>query len=130
MKIRKIKSRILWIVGTAISLIIFFFLCRYVIFSIHLNRDWPIFMLIIGLLALGIASIFDGRKIMAFTSAGYIVGCALGLLFGVEGIDPGGGAINNWWIIWTISFFAIFYIGLIWEIVGRILKNIENKYIP
>ena len=36
---------------------------------------------------------------MICTVIGYMVGFALGLTFGVEGVDPGGGATNNWWQI-------------------------------
>ena len=73
-----------------------------------------------------IAAIFDGRKTMVCTVAGYIGGFALGLAFGTDSIDQGEGALNNWWAIWTISFFTFTIIGVIWEIAGRFQNRRTN----
>ena len=115
------KTRLLWVLGTAIALAVSFLLCRYAFFAFHGNRQWSVFMLIIALVVAGIATLFDGRKIMGGTVVGYMGGFALGLLLGVDGFDPGGGGTNNWWILWTFSFFVILTASVIWEVVGRVV---------
>ena len=59
------KKRILWAIGASVALTVCFVLCRYVFFAFHGNRQWSVFLLIIGFVALGIAIIFDSRKTMA-----------------------------------------------------------------
>jgi len=120
------KSRIIWIIAAIVTLIICFLLCRYAFFSFHGNKDWSVVMLIAALVVLGIAAIFDGRKMMVGTVAGYIGGFALGLLFGTDSTDPGGGATNNWWVIWTISFLVIILVGAVLEIAVRIKNKRRN----
>jgi len=119
MKDSSIKTRIFWMAGTTIVLFLSFVLCRYVFFSLHGNRGWAVLMLIIALAVTGISAIFDSRKIMSCTAVGYIGGFALGMIFNVSGVDPGGGATSNWWVIWAASFLVIVAIGVLWEIIGR-----------
>ena len=123
MKNKSTQTRIFWVVGTKIFLLICFVFCRYAVWTIHLNRDWPVFMFIAAIVTTGIAALFDARKIMVCTAAGYIGGFALGMLFNTYGVDPGGGAASNWWIIWTLSFFIIIALGIIWEVATRIIMQ-------
>ena len=113
------KARIFWVVGALMALIISFFLSRYTFFTLHGNTQWLIFLFVVSLIVLGIAAVIDSRKIMLSTVIAYIGGFALGLLLGTDGLDPGGGATNNWWQIWTISFLIIIIVGVVWEIISR-----------
>ena len=113
------RNRLFWIAGAAAALVLCFLLCRYLFFDFHGNKQWPVVLLVAGLITSGVAAIFDGKKLMICTVLGYIAGFAFGIAFGVDGVDQGGGATNNWWIIWTISFVAIIVIGAIWEIISR-----------
>ena len=126
MKNNDIKTRVFWIVGTVICLVICFLLSRYAFFAFHGNKQWPIVILVIALVITGIAAIFDGRKLMICSVVGYIGGFVLSLFLGVVGVDQGGGTINNWWVIWTISFVAIAVIGAVWEIIGKKINKRRN----
>jgi len=109
------KNRIIWFVGTVTALCVCHLLIRYVFFSFHGNYHYSLLLLLIGLVAVVIASFFDGRKLMICTVIGYIGGFAAGIAFGANGVDPGSGAISNWWIIWTVSFFISIIVGAVWE---------------
>lgn len=122
MKIEK-KKRIIWVVGALAALCICFLLCRYLFFGLHGMKQFPVIVLIYGLIALLIAAIFDGRKVMICTVAGYIGGFALGMLFNIDGVDSGGGRTNNAWQIWLISFIIIVLAGIIWELVSKRAKK-------
>ena len=113
------RIRILWIVGTVIALCACFLFARFTFFEAHGNVQWPAVLLVVGLVVLCFASIFNCKKVMMLTVLGYIGGFAAGILFGVDGVDPGGGATNNWWMIWTISFIVLIIIGAMWDIICR-----------
>lgn len=123
MKIESKKTRIFWVVGAIISLCVCFVLCSYLFFGLHGMKQYPIFLLAAGLIALIVAAFFDSRKVMIFTVVGYIGGFALGMIFAVDGIDQGGGATNSAWKIWTVSFIVAILIGVIWELVSKHLKK-------
>lgn len=48
---------------------------------------------------------------------GYIGGFILGMLFNTDGIDQGGGRINNGWIILGIAFIVSILAGIILEFI-------------
>lgn len=120
---RKTIMRIAWAFGTAITLCICFLLCRFVFLDLHGSYQYPAFLFFVGFAAVIIAAFFDGRKIMICTVVGYIGGFALGVIFGVDGVDQGGGATNNWWWIWTVSFIALIFVGILWEIINRYMQK-------
>ena len=125
MKNNNTRTRLLWVMGTVLSLVISFLISRYIFFEFHGNKQWHIAMLITALIVTGVAAIFDGRITMVSTVIGYLGGFALGLIFSTDRIDPGGGALNNWWAIWAIAFIAIIVIGVIWEVAFRVNKRHE-----
>jgi len=119
-------ARVFWITGAFAALILSFLLCRYVFFEFHGNTQWPLVMLVIGLVVTGIAAIFDGRTIMVCIVIGYFGGFLLGLLQGTDKIDPNGVVINDWWVKWTISFFVIASIGVFWELIDKVFEERRN----
>ncbi|MCL2030576.1 MAG: helix-turn-helix transcriptional regulator [Oscillospiraceae bacterium] len=112
-------GKILWLGTTAAVLLGSFFLCRFTFLDWHGSYQYPVFLLLIGLAAAAIAAIADGRKVMIGIMLGYLGGFAVGIVFGVDGVDPGGGATNNWWVLWTVSFAASILAGVIWEMISR-----------
>ena len=113
------RKRIFWAAGTAIALFLCFLLCRFIFIESHGSYQYPVVLFVVGIVAVIIAAIFDGRKIMINTVVGYVGGFALGIFFSVDGVDQGGGTTNNWWVIWTVSFIAIIIAGIIWEIISK-----------
>jgi hypothetical protein len=113
------QKRIFWAVGTVIALCLCFFLCRFTFLESHGSYQYPVVLLVVGIVAVIIAAIFDWRKVMISTVVGYIGGFALGILFSVDGVDQGGGVTNNWWAIWTVSFLVLIIAGIVWEIVSN-----------
>jgi len=116
------KNRMFRAVGAVIALSICLLICQYISGVFFGNRQWSLVLFIIGLVALAIAAIIDGRKVMICTVIGYIGGFGAGIIFATEGVDPGGGATNNWWQIWTLSFLAMICVGAVWEALSRRAK--------
>jgi len=125
MKSGTIKNRVIWVVGAVVGLSICLLLCRHAFFGLHGMKQWPFALFVCGLIAIIIAAIFDGRKIMICTVGAYIFGFMLGMLFNMDSLDQGGGHLNNAWIIWTISFVIIIFLGVIWELVSGRMKKRE-----
>jgi len=123
MKSGTIKNRVIWVVGAVVGLSICFLLCRYAFFWLHGMKQWPFALFVCGLITIIIGAIFGGRKIMICTVIAYIFGFMLGMLFNMDILDQGDGRLNNAWIIWTISFAIIIFIGVIWELVSRRMKK-------
>ena len=121
------RKRIFWVVGSVVALCLCFILCRFTFIESHGSYQYPVVLFVVGIVAVIIAAIFDGRKIMINTVVGYVGGFALGIFFGVDGVDQGGGATNNWWVIWTVSFIAIIIAGIIWEIVSKRILNKKRE---
>jgi len=119
----KKSNRIIWTVGAFVALYVSFLLCRYVLLGLHGMKQWPVFMLLFGLIFIIIAAIFDGRKVMICTVAGYIGGFALGMLFKSYGKEQGGGRTSNAWQIWTVSFIVIVIAGIVWELMDKHMKK-------
>lgn len=123
MKNKALNYKIIWIIGAIAALCACFLLCRYSFFSMHGMKQWPLDLFIVGLIVIVIASVLNSRKVLACTVIGYIGGFALGMIFNTDGVDQGGGATNNAWIIWTLSFIAIIIISVFWELVSRHKKK-------
>ena len=113
------RTRVFWTAGAVIALCICFVIARFAFFEAHGNTQWSVILLVAGLVVLCAAAIFYCKKVMIFTVIGYIGGFAAGILFSVDGVDPGGGTTNNWWQIWTILFIVSIIIGAAWDIACR-----------
>ncbi|GHU66402.1 hypothetical protein AGMMS49983_15970 [Clostridia bacterium] len=124
----KVKNRAFWAIAALIALYSSFLLCRYIFFALHGMKEYPFDLFLFGLVIIIIAVIFNWKKSMIFTVTGYLGGFAVGILFNTDGIGQGGGQTNNAWIIWTISFVVIVFIGIIIELAsGRLKKKISDK---
>lgn len=128
MKKQSKRNRILWGAGTIISLFICYILSRHdVLGQWHNMKDWPIILLAFGFIVVLSAAVLYYRKVMICTSAGYMAGFILAMVFNTDYAGPGDKidtmSYNNGWIIWTISFLAVIFIGTIWELISRYKKR-------
>ena len=92
-------------------------------------KEWPVNLFIFGILVIIISAIFDSPKVMIFTPVGYIIGFAFGMLFNADSFDPGGGRVNNAWIVWTALFLVLIAIGVVWELITKKTKKKMKKKI-
>ena len=108
-------------------LLLSFLLCRYAFFHLHGMKEWPVDLLIAGLVVL-LLSLFAKKKYVPwFTSIGYLLGFWLGVIFHSEGFDPGGGRTDNLWKIWIVMFAACALAGIVFEIVMKWYRLLKKK---
>ena len=77
--------------------------------------DTDKFQFFMGVFLVAISFFLKGNVTPICTSFAYIVGFVVGVIFETDGIDAGGGATNNLWIIWTVVFICFIVVGVISE---------------
>ena len=92
-----------------------FVLCRYVFFDIHGMKQWPVILFAIGIIAVTISFILEGKTMPICTAFSYIAGFVVGVIFQTDGTDAGGETTNNLWIIWTVVFICLTLSGIIYD---------------
>ena len=97
------------------ALCIGFALCRYVFFDIHGMKQWPVILFVIGIIAVTISFILEGKTVPICTALLYIAGFVAGVFFQTDGTDSGGTTTNNLWIIWTVVFICLTLAGVIYD---------------
>lgn len=117
----------LWMLGAVLCFAAAYLLCRFAFFSLHGMKQWPNILAAIGLAILLIALFFKKRITAVATILGYLGGFALGILLQSSGLDQGGGATNNLWIIWTVAFLICTAIGVIADIVVAARRRIAQR---
>lgn len=90
-----------------------FLLCRFAFFGLHGMKEWPLDLLLAGLVVITMSLLTKKQIIAWFTAAGYLAGFFVGVLFHREGFDPGGGRTDNLWILWTVAFMVCIVAGAI-----------------
>ena len=109
------------------TLLIGFAICRYAAFGIHGMEEWPVDLLIAGLVV-QLVSLFAGKQAVPwFNAVGYSIGFWLGVIFHKEGFDPGGGRTDNLWQIWTIVFVICIFAGVVVEIIRKWRKLLRKS---
>ena len=106
------------------GLCIGFVLCRYVFFDIHGNIGLPVWLFVIGMVSMAISFFLEGKTTPIFTALAYIIGFIAGAIFQTNGVDAGGGATNNLWIIWTIVFVCITLASIVCE---KFISSVKKK---
>jgi membrane-bound ClpP family serine protease len=119
----KLQKWIVPFIGAAIALCVCFLLCRFVFFQLHGMKAWPLYLFILGIAVIAVSAFTHSGKVMIGTVVGYMAGFVLAMLLRTDGIDPGGGATNNAWIIWTFSFLLFILAGVVWEVVSKRAKT-------
>ncbi len=112
----KEKRRVVHLVSLVV-LLLEFVLCRFAFFSFHGMKEWPLVLFLVGIVVL-VFSMFHKKNynyVPVFTVIGYFVGFWAGVLFSSKGQDAGGGATNNFWILWTVVFVGCILAGVITE---------------
>ena len=92
-----------------------FVLCRYVFFDIHGMKQWPVILFAIGIIAVTISFILEGKTMPICTAFSYIAGFVVGVIFQTDGTDAGGATTNNLWIIWPVVFICLTLSGTIYD---------------
>lgn len=97
------------------ALCIGFILCRYVFFDIHGMKQWPVILFGIGIIAIVISFILNGKISPVCTAFSYMAGFMVGIMFQSDGTDAGGTPANNLWIIWMAVFVCLILSGMIYD---------------
>ena len=108
-----------------------FVLCRYVFFDVHGMKQLPASLFGVGIVFLAISFFLRCKMAPIIIALAYLIGFVAGVVFGMDGIDAGGGATNNLWIIWTTVFICFSVICIITESAystkKRICKSKSDK---
>ena len=96
-------------------LLVGFILGRYVFFDVHGMKEFPVVLLILGLVVMVISGLSTKKIIPYFISVGYIIGFVLGFIFQETKIDANGVSVNNLWVIWAVVYVAFIVLGVICE---------------
>ena len=109
-----------WGTISMLLLIISYWFIRHYLFSLHGLKQCPNILALLSILVILIFNIRGNRIVPAASIVGFVGGFILAMVFKTDGADPGGGAANNAWIIWT-GFYLVSVIGAI------VLGSIANK---
>lgn len=96
---------------------------RFVLLNMHGMKQFPMVLYVIGLIFILLGTKFHLYKMIVGVAIGYNFGYLIGALFNTTKIDIHGTAMNNWWILTTITMFSIISIALVWEIFSYYIKN-------
>lgn len=117
------KKRSVGIVSLC-CMFISYYAVRYLLFDWHGMKSFPFYLLVAGIIVIAVSGIIIGSKLTSiFTTAGYIVGFFIGYIFQADSFDPGGGRLNNMWVIWTVSFVAAIIAGIFIDIFCKIRQK-------
>ena len=96
-------------------LLVGFIFGRYVFFDVHGMKEFPVVLLILGLVVMVISGLSTKKIIPYFISIGYIIGFVLGFIIQETKIDTNGVSVNNLWVIWAVVYVAFIVLGVICE---------------
>ena len=124
--IQQYKSiMVVYVVSLGI-LLLGFVLFRFVFFGLHGMKEWPVILLVTGVIVLLLSLLTRRKYVPWFTAGGYLFGFFGGIIFHKEGLDPGGGRTDNLWQIWTITFVFCIVAGGITEVVMKWRKLLKK----
>lgn len=116
------KNNIIHLVSLFI-LCVEFALCRYTFLEIHGMKQLPGLLFAVGMIFLVISFLKRGKMAPIVMALAYLIGFVAGVVFETDGVDAGGGATSNLWIIWTVVFVSLSVISGIGE---KIFNNRES----
>lgn len=115
--------RRVWVCVMVLPLALFYGLIRYGLFALHGMRDWTNILAAFVLIVLSVA-LLRGRVYLAVAAVlGYGGGFGFGLLFGRNGVDPGGGTTSSLWVVWTVCLVAFVLMGVLVEVLASRKRN-------
>lgn len=100
-------------------LILSFGLIRFVLFTQHGMKDWPVVMLVVGSVLLLISFLLKLDITYCLMSVGYVFSYLMGFVFQSDSYDLGGGLLNDLWKIWLISYLSFFVVGIFVDIIAK-----------
>ena len=115
------KKRLKLLISFGI-LAIGFIVIRYPLFKLHGMIWWPLTLAVICLAVIIVSFVAKAVITSLSTSASYIIGFFIAYIFQSNGADPGGGRINNLWIIWTVIIAVTVIASSIYDF-GRLRKT-------
>ena len=107
-----------------------FVLCRYVFFDIHGMKQWPAILFGIGIIAVVISFILDGKTTPICIAFSYIVGFVVGIETIIEKVyfnnSPNGWATAVI-LLCVFGGLQIFCLGIIGEYVGQVFREVKGR---
>ena len=91
--------------------------------EVHGRSDAALIVAVFGVFALFIAYILDMKYLMTTATFGYIIALLLGAIFNFDVPYEGGGTSNNLWQIWLVSYWMFIGIGIVIDIIKRLLQK-------
>lgn len=99
------------------TLAVGFILIRYVLLGIHGMLQWPLVLMLLCLAVIIVSFAVRATVIPLSTSVSYTVGFFAAYVLKTDGTDPGGGRIDNLWVIWTVIIIVTIITSAIIEYI-------------
>ena len=130
---REIKKRISAGISAGVALFAGYLLCGHVFFFLHGMGQWPLILFGFGLIVICFSAFADAQKVMIGTVTGYLIGFAIGMIFGHTYYMYVGNELwiprHNAWSIWTGVYLIFIALGIVCEFLAkRRRKDSQNKF--
>lgn len=99
----KTKSSIYVLLSNLVYVLLQYLLVRYPLYFVFQNKDWVLLMGIVTLVLVVIGYRSLTWLSLWLTSSLYLIGFCCSVLFQSISVDPSGGTVSNWWLIWLLS---------------------------
>ena len=119
---KKLLSPLAFIIYFALS----YYFCNIILAHTHGMKDWSNLLAAVSFIVLIIALIFKKKFIALMSVVGYSGGYLIGLIFNSDGVDPGGGTTNNFWLIWTAVVIVSIIAGPVIEFIVALIQVNKN----
>ena len=123
LKIHKQKYKTMKCIIYLLLLFIQYFICRYVYFEAHGMKEIPLYLLELATTIMMISIYSNYTSSTISLSFGYGISFLIAYLFNTDGIDPGGGKTNNFWILWMCSYILMMLVGFSIDIIKKKYKS-------
>ena len=86
------------------SILIFLYVVfRFGLFYLHGMKEFPTYLTLVTFIFLVLFNALNQLKASSILLMGYGLGFLNGFLFNKDSFDPGGGRLNNFWLIWLLT---------------------------
>lgn len=99
------------------------YFARHTFLDLHGMHEWPTVLAVVSAVLITVAGLADFRKLPKNALAGYVLGFAAARFFAGDGVDPGGGATSNAWLIWGGVFALLCLRGIIATVLARTVRS-------
>lgn len=97
------------------ALVLSYLLVRYGLFSLHGMKAWPPLMALLALALLELALYKNKKRMQVFLVAAYSLTFLGAKLFSTKAYDPGGGRLDNIWVLWSVSYLFLSFLAYFWK---------------